>query len=667
MLLSGAIVCIALLLILSAAAGAGGRGLAPLVYPSTMLLALALLACQITGLAADSATLHLPFGLPGSEVRLRLDPLSAFFGVIVDLGAALSSLYAIGYGRKEPDRQRILPFFPAFIASMNLVLLADDAFTFLVAWEFMSLTSWALVLAHHRNHDNRHAGYVYLLMANAGTIALLFAFGALAGPGGAYGFDEIRGLSRPGWMQGLALAMTLVGAGSKAGLVPLHVWLPLAHPAAPSPVSALMSGAMTKVALYGLIRILFDLSGASGWWWSVPLLLAGSATALFGIVVAVLQQDVKKLLAYSTVENIGVITVAIGLALAFKACHMPLAAAVAMTAALLHAFNHSLFKNLLFLGSGAILHATGQFDLDRLGGLIHRMPVTAWLFLAGCASAAALPPLNGFVSEWLLFQAILVSPDIPQALLRFIIPAVGALLALAAALAATGFVKLFGIAFLGRPRSPEAAQAHETDGFSLAAMAALAGLCLASGLFASPLAESLVPITAHLVGGVLPEQGAGPAVLSLTPFTSTQSSYNAPILLFFMTASSILTGWFIHLLASRRIRRAPAWDCGFPDPSSATQHSASGISQPIRRIFGGMLMHARESVAMPPPGDLSAASLRVEQSDPMWERFYAPLSGRVWWLADRLNVLQFLTIRRYLALTFSALILLLIVVALWQG
>jgi len=667
MLLPYALYCIAALLILSAAAGAGGRRLAPLVYPATLLLAGALLAFDAGALATGAAALHLPFGLPGTEVRLRLDPLSAFFGVIVNLAATLSSLFAIGYSRAEKEGRRILPFYPSFLAAMNLVLLADDAFTFLVAWEFMSLTSWALVLAHHKNADNRQAGYLYLLMANAGTIALLFAFGALAGAGGAYGFDQIRHLARPGWMQALALAMTLVGAGSKAGLVPLHVWLPLAHPAAPSPVSALMSGAMTKVALYGLIRILFDLAGVSDWWWSVPLLLAGSITALFGIVAAVLQQEIKRLLAYSTVENVGVIAIAIGLALAFKACHMPVAAAVALTAALLHALNHSLFKTLLFLGSGAILHATGQHDLERMGGLIHRMPATAWLFFAGCASAAALPPLNGFVSEWLLFQAILVSPDLPQALLRFVIPAVGALLALSAALAATCFVKLFGIAFLGRPRSNEAKTAHETDALSLTAMAILAGLCLFTGLLAAPLAEALAPITAYLVGGALPPQQLGPAILSLTPFASAQSSYNAPILLIFMTGSAILTGWVVHLLASRRVRRAPAWDCGFPDASPATQHSASGLSQPIRRIFGGMLLEARESVSMPPPEDPSAAYLRVEQHDPMWARFYAPLGKYVWRIADRLNVLQFLTIRRYLGLTYSALILLLVVEALWQG
>jgi hypothetical protein len=266
-----------------------------------------------------------------------------------------------------------------------------------------------------------------------------------------------------------------------------------------------------------------------------------------------------------------------------------------------------------------------------------------------------------------MFQAILVSPDLPQALLRFIIPAVGAVLALAAALAGTCFVKLFGIVFLGRPRSPAAKSALETDRIGQAAMAILAALCLLSGLFAAPLAASLVNVTALLVGGALPDQGAGPAILSLTPFVSAQSSYNAPILLLFMAISSILTGWFIHVLATRRTRKAPAWDCGYPDDSPLTQPSASGFAQPIRRVFAGLILGTKESLSMAAPLDPAPSVFRLDLQDPFWHRFYAPVGKLVWRIADRLNILQYLTIRRYLGLTFSALILLLITVALWQA
>ncbi len=376
--------------------------------------------------------------------------------------------------------ERVLPFYAAFLAGMNLVLVADDAFSFLVSWEFMSLASWALVIAHYRDQENLRAGYVYILMASAGMMALLLAFGILAGTTGGYAFTSMRAGELSPTFAALVAGLALVGAGSKAGLVPLHVWLPLAHPAAPSHVSALMSGVMTKVAVYAFIRIVFDLVGEVAWWWSVPILTIGGATAVLGVLYATMQDDTKRVLAYSTIENIGFIFVGLGLALAFGANGMAAAAALAMTAALFHAFNHSLFKSLLFFGAGAVQSATGERRLDALGGLIGRMPQTSALVLVGCAAIAALPPLNGFASEWLMLQAILLSPDLPEWALKLSVPAVGALLALAAALAAACFVRLYGVAFLGRPRSPQVAEANEVDRYMLAAMSVLAVLCLAA-------------------------------------------------------------------------------------------------------------------------------------------------------------------------------------------
>ena len=379
---------------------------------------------------------------------------------MVDLGAASASLFALGYGRHEKTPERVLPFYPAFLAGMTLVVIADDAFTFLVSWEFMSLTSWALVMAHHRIPENVRAGYVYLVMASFGTFALLLAFGLLAGPDGLYAFAQMRAAPPAATVGALALILGLIGAGSKAGIVPLHVWLPLAHPAAPSHVSALMSGVMTKVAVYGFVRIALDLAGTPAWWWSIVVLALGGITAVMGVLYALMQHDLKRLLAYHTVENIGIIFIGLGLALAFKAHGMLFAAALALTAALLHVFNHSLFKSLLFFGAGAVLTATGERDMEHLGGLIHRMPQTAFVFLIGCAAISALPPLNGFVSEWLTFQAILLSPQLPSWGLKLLVPAVGALLALSAALAAACFVKAYGVTFLGRPRT----RAAETRG-----------------------------------------------------------------------------------------------------------------------------------------------------------------------------------------------------------
>jgi hydrogenase-4 component B len=640
----------------------------PVVYGLSLIASLALLGIALLallGVAETPSAVTLPLGIPWLGAHFRLDALSAFFLAVVNLGAAAASLFALGYGRHEHAPRRVLPFYPAFLAGMSIVVLADDAFTFLVAWEFMSLSSWALVMAHHRVGDNIRAGYVYLIMASFGTLALLLTFGLLAGPDGGYAFVDIRAAHPAAATAAATLVLALVGAGSKAGLVPLHAWLPLAHPAAPSHVSALMSGVMTKVAIYGFVRIVFDLLGQPDWWWSMVVLALGGITAVMGVLYALMQHDLKRLLAYHTVENIGIIFIGLGLALAFKFYGMGWAAALALTAGLLHVLNHSLFKSLLFFGAGAVLTQTGERDMEHLGGLIHRMPQTAFVFLVGCAAISALPPLNGFVSEWLTFQAILLSPQLPSWGLKFMVPAVGALLALSAALAAACFVKAFGVTFLGRARTPAAAGAHETDRFSLAAMFFLAALCLIAGILPGFFIDALAPVVQNLVGDRMPVQ-RGVEWLSIVPIAESRSSYNGLLVFVFMVASGMLAAFAIHRLASDRLRRAPPWDCGYPDASPTTQYSASSFAQPIRRVFGTVVFRAREHVEMPPPGDGRPARLTVDLRDPIWDSLYAPLAGGVAFAADRLNHLQFLTIRQFLSLVFAALVLLLLVLAIWQ-
>src|SRR5258708_4421674 len=392
-----------------------------LVYGGCLATSTPAFFVALRHLIAGGATsaLVLPLGLPWVGSHFRVDLLAAFFLAVVNLGAGSASCYALGYGRHEAAPQRVLPFYPAFLAGMNLVVLADDAFTFLLSWEFMSLSSWALVMAHHREADNARAGYIYLVMASFGTLALLLAF---------------------------------------------------------------------------------DLLGEPGWWSSMVVLVLAAATALLGVLYALMQHDLKRLLAYHTVENIGIIFIGLGLALAFRANGMGGAAALAFTAALFHVLNHSLFKSLLFFGAGAVLTGTGERDMERLGGLIHRMPLASFAFLVGCVAISALPPLNGFVSEWLTFQAILLSPALPQWGLKILIPSVGAVLALSAALAAACFVKAFGVTFLGRPRSPVVAKAGEADHFSLAAMLFLAALCLLAGILPGFVIDALAPLTQSLVG-----------------------------------------------------------------------------------------------------------------------------------------------------------------------
>lgn len=640
----------------------------PSIYGASLVVSATLLLVAFDALgngATGGPVLTLPLGLPWIGAHFRIDALAAFFLLVINLGGATASLYGLGYGRHENEPHRVLPFYPAFLAGMNLVILAGDAFTFLLSWEFMSLASWALVMAHHRDDRTAQAGIIYLVMAIFGTLSLLLAFGLLAGAAGDYSFASMRAVEHGPLITSAILVLALLGAGSKAGLVPLHVWLPLAHPAAPSHVSALMSGVMTKVAIYGFIRIVFDLTGEAHWWLSLLVLFVGGLSAVLGILHALIENDLKRLLAYSTIENIGVIFVSLGLALGFKAYDMGMAAALALGAALFHVLNHSIFKSLLFFGAGAVLAATGERNMERLGGLIHRLPQTSFVFLVGCVSIAALPPFNGFVSEWMTFQAILQSPQLPQWGLKVTIPAIGGLLALSAALAAAVFVKAFGITFLGRARSPSAEQAQEADRFSLAAMMVLAALCLAAGIVPGLVIDNfLAPATMATIGERMPLQAAN-RWLTIVPIDESRSSYNGLLVFLFITISAFAAVRLVHGFASRAVRRAPPWGCGSPELPLDAQYTAASFAEPIRRVFGAYVFRAREKVELPPPGDMRPARLETEVHDLAWETFYRPVAGGLDFVTTRLNRLQFLTIRRYLMLVFASLVLLLLVLAIW--
>jgi hydrogenase-4 component B len=642
---------------------AGGRRL---VYGGSLMSCSALLFAGLAALTGPVEHLALPLGLPWAGTHLRLDALAGFFLVLVGLGGAGASLFALGYARHEAHPGRVLPFYPAFLAAISLVVVADDAFLFLFGWELMSLTSWALVMAGQGDpgHGGTRAGFVYLTMATFSGLTLLLAFGLLAGASGGYAFEPMRAGHPDAPIAALVFILALIGAGSKAGLVPLHVWLPLAHPAAPSHVSALMSGVMTKVAVYGFIRIIFDLLAPPSWWAATVVLALGGITAVIGVLHAMMERDLKRLLAYSTVENIGIVFIGLGLALAFRANGFGAGAALAMTAALFHALNHTLFKSLLFFGAGAVLNATGERDMEMMGGLIHRMPRTAVAFLAGCVAVSALPPLNGFASEWLTFQAVLLRPEMPQWGLKLMLPVDGALLALAAALAAACFVRAFGICFLGRPRSESSRLARESDPWSVSAMLGFAVLCLLVGVVPGVVIDGLAPVAQTLTGARMPVQ-LGDAWLTIVPIAASRSSYNGLLVFGFIATSMLLTAGLVHLV-SRRVRRVPAWDCGFPDAGVNTQYSAGSFAQPIRRVFGAVVFQASDTVDMPAPGDDRAASITHSIRDPVWDGVYAPLGRAVTEVAGRMNVLQFLTIRRYLGFVFGALVVLLLTLALWQ-
>ncbi|OAN55220.1 hydrogenase 4 subunit B [Paramagnetospirillum marisnigri] len=639
-----------------------------IVYLGCAVASLILIAGGLKHLGQTPGTgpaIVLPIGLPWLNAHFRLDNLSALFMVLVNVGTTAASVFGIGYTSHLPEPRRVTPFFPLFLFGMNAVLISDDAFMFLVSWEFMSLASWALVMSDHKNAENRQAAFVYLMMATFGTFCLLTCFGLLAGAQGAYSFPAMRATALDSVSGFLVVLLALLGAGSKAGLVPLHAWLPLAHPAAPSHVSALMSGVMTKVALYGLIRILFDLHGHVAWGWGAALMVIGGVTAVMGVLYALLQDDLKKLLAYSTVENIGVVVIGLGLAIAFKDGGEKALAALALVAALYHIINHSIFKTLLFLSAGAVITATGQRSLNALGGLLKRMPWTGAAALVGALAISALPPLNGFVSEWLIFQALFKGPSLPHWAMKFGVPVVGAMLALAAALAASCFVRAYGIAFLGRPRSKAAAEAHQLPGSMRWSMAVLAALCIILGA----LPVTVTDAVSHVVQPLTGVSFAVSADLGwpwLSPVSSTRGSYSGTVLVMTGLSLFVISILLVHGFGTTKVRRADAWDCGHAEDIPQTQYTGESFAQPLRRVFCGSLFSARETVDMPPPGDNSPARFKLRVVDHIWVGLYLGIQRLVGYVADRVNRMQFLTVRRYLLMMFATLVFMLLVVAVRQ-
>ncbi len=457
----------------------------------------------------------------------------------------------------------------------------------------------------------------------------------------------------PHWAT-IAFCLALIGFGAKAGLVPLHVWLPEAHPAAPSPVSALMSGVMLKTALYGMIRVSFDLLGQPMWWWGLAPLSLGLFSALYGVVFAAAQTDMKRLLAYSSIENIGIMFTGLGLAIVFAGVDMRAAAALTLIAVMYHAMNHAFMKSLLFLGTGAVLHATGERNLGHLGGLIHRMPWVAWLTLIGALAIAGLPPLNGFVSEWLLLQSFLFAYKVPHPFINMLLPLGAALLALAAALAGYVMVKFFGVIFLGQPR--EASLCNTLTMPGLRSGSDSRGLRSAAYCSASSRRHviSLFSIVTRQLGlGGLPASDA-PWWL-LVPIPERQSSY-APLVFFAVILIVVVLAIFsVRFFYHQRIRKGAAWDCGFGGLNSRMQDTAEGFGQPIRHLFQPLFAIVRE---LPSPFD-SAPKYRLEIGDRIWRALYQPLGPLVRRVADKVAWLQQGRIATYLLYSFVTLVVLL--------
>ncbi|MFA5083486.1 MAG: hydrogenase 4 subunit B [Hydrogenophilaceae bacterium] len=626
-----------------------------LVFPLGALGALAMAIVGALGVALPAGHFILPIGLPDLPFHLRLDALSGFFLVLLGGAAFGVSIYAMGYFRTMAGGPLALlaMWYHLFLAGMALVLLADDAYAFMVAWEVMALSSYFLVTTDHKIPDIRRAGFLYLLIAHVGAVSLLLCFGVLQGGHGAYTFDYMRYAELTPFWASAAFLLALFGFGAKAGLVPMHVWLPEAHPAAPSPVSALMSGVMLKTAIYGLLRVTFDLLNVQLAWWGTLALSLGLLTALYGVIFAAVQSDMKRLLAWSSIENIGIILAAFGLTLIFYTDGKGALAALTLTALLYHALNHAFFKGLLFVGTGSVLHATGHRHMGALGGLIRYMPWTAWLVLVGALAIAGLPPLNGFVSEWLLLQAFLLTPGLTQNYLNMVIPVAAAAIALAAALAAYVMVKFFGVVFLGQPRDAELKHSHEASWPERLGMIWLALGCVLLGLFPAQVIAWLAPVVRLLTSQTLVNDGNW---LILAPVSAERASYAPLIFLAVVVAITLLVFFGVKRVYHGRVRRADPWDCGYPEQDARMQDSAEGFGQPIRQIFESFMRVERE---MPDPFERQP-HYRGDSRDKIWLLVYQPIANLAAWLSAQAGRLQHGRIQWYLIYSFATLIFLLV-------
>jgi hydrogenase-4 component B len=621
----------------------------------------------MAGIGFDAS---LPWLLPLAGVSLRVDALGGLFVAVSGAVVALAALYGVGYaGRGHgPGTRGVLAALPAFAVALVLVPCAASVPTFLVLWELMALTSLILVVAGHRRRSAvREAGWWYAVMTQLGFVALLVAMTVYAAAAGGDSFAVLRAAHLSPVSGSIVFVLLFAGFGSKSGLVPVHVWLPRAHPEAPSPVSAILSAAMVNLGVYGVIRFGFDLlHGGRQWWWFL-VFAVGAVSALFGILQAAVATDLKGLLAYSTVENMGLIFLGVGAAGLLLASGAGLPAAVVLAASLLHVVNHAGFKTLLFGAAGSVVRATGLRDLDELGGLRARMPATTVLFGIGALCAAALPPGNGFVSEWLLLQSLVHAVGADGAVTAVLMPVAVAVVALTAGLAVATFTKALGVGFLARPRSAAAAQAAESPPTMLAGMWAAALLC--GGLAVVP--TLLGPSLARAVG-IATGTDAGIAGNAVTLRLSGIASSVSPLVLAGSIALALaLTATVSRLvrLRVRRRRQVALWTCGGYPPTARMQYTATSFAEPLQRVFDDVLA-PQTDVDITPHAESVYLVERLEFQrripDRIEHRLYQPFISAVGRLRHLGPVLANGSVHRYLAyglLGMTTLLLVLVMIA----
>jgi len=580
---------------------------------------------------------------------LGIDKLSAFFLLLICSVATPIALFATSYFGNhypEPRRSWMWAFLSLFLLSMIVVVTASTGFAFLFGWELMTLFSAGLILMEGDSSERRHNVFIYLLMMHAGAAAVVASFFLFLPYSHTLDFAAIRtaGAGGPAGIRIVVFLLAFVGFGTKAGIIPLHLWLPRAHPIAPSPVSALMSGVMLKTAVYGLVRFVFDFLGGGPPWWGYVVLLAGAVSGLLGVLYAIAEHDLKRLLAYHSVENIGIIFLGLGGSLVFLAHRAPVLAALALIAALLHTFNHALFKSLLFLGAGAISTTAHTVDLEELGGLQRRMPVTGATFLIGCCSIVGLPLFNGFISEWLTFRSFLAGSILTDTKAQIVLPLMVGVLALIGGLAAACFVKVFGVAFLGRPRSTEAEHATEVPLSMRGGMTIVAASCLLIGIFPGIFLEPLASLAQFLIPGAgVPDETLG--IARIIPWVAT----------------IILGVVGITVLVKRTKRMVPTWGCGLSELTSRMQYTSTVFSKPIRLVFSAVYKPDRRIERLPAdapyfPKTISYSSVRTTSYE---KALYRPFVDLILSVAHQLRRLQTGNIQVYLLYIFLTLVSLL--------
>ncbi|MEO8156495.1 MAG: hydrogenase 4 subunit B [Betaproteobacteria bacterium] len=632
------------------------RFIAHMLFPASAVASLVLAGAGLVGLGDVPQTAVLALGLPDLPFHMRLDALSAFFLVLLGGASAGISIYSAGYFRAGEGTAPGLHClqYHLFLVAMTAVMLADDAYLFMVAWETMALASYFLVISNHKIPAIRSAGFLYLLLAHIGAIGILLCFGVMQGGHGDYTFATMRASHLDHFWASAAFLLALFGFGAKAGFLPVHAWLPEAHPAAPSPISALMSGVMLKTAIYGLLRVTFDLLQIQLVWWGVLATTLGLMTALFGVMFAAVQTDMKRLLAYSSIENMGIILAGVGLTLIFHVYEANALAALALAGTLYHCLNHAFFKSLLFLVTGTVLHSTRERSLGKLGGLIRSMPWVAWLGLVGTIAIAGLPPLNGFVSEWLLLQAFLATPGLPSSYLSMLVPVGSAAFVLAVALAGYVMVKFYGVIFLGRPREAKLAEAHDANWPERLGLGWLASGCVVLGLAPVWVLAALGKTTQMLTGEIVGAAGAQ-SWLFITATSAQRSSYSPLLFLIGIAGALMLSVVLVRKLYHGRVRRGPAWDCGFPQQTARMQDTAEGFGQPIKQIFEPIFRIDRQ---VPSPFDDRPRYHGIVE-DKLWYALYLPVARLVERLSAAIGILQHGRINIYLMYSFATLIILL--------